>query len=160
MSSTWKPAGQSTDFSSDLTDLVKTELTDNWNDSTGVVAEADIKFGTDWWDGYGEYQIHVRDPRYEMEPASNDWRRFNVHGFVDIHVFVRKASESRPSQLFDLRREIQRIVGQNVQGITGTSYMRWAPGGGLVDVTDQTHDTTTWHLRGTVEVYYQMVNTA
>lgn len=162
MSTSWKPAGQSADFSSDITDLLKTLFTgaNGWNDTTGVVAEADIVFGTDWWNGYKDYHIHFRDSRYTTEPATNDWKRFNVHAFCDIHVFVRRVTEDRPSQLFNISREIRRIIGQNVQGITGISYVRWAPGGDLVDVTNQTNDTTTWHLRGTIELFYQQVNTA
>lgn len=160
MSSTFKPAGQSDDFSNDPATLVKTELTDNWNDTTGVVAESDIKFGQDWYDGQGDYQIHVTDVRYDIAPASNDWKRFHYHAFVDIHIFVRRVSEDQPSQFYNLIREVNRIIGQNVQGVTGVSFMRWAPAGGLTQVPEPDHQKSVWHARGTVELYWHQVSTA
>lgn len=143
--------------------MIKSLLTgvNGWNDTTGVVAEADIVFGTDWWNGYGDYQIHVTDPRVDGgEPASNDWRRFHTFAYADIHVFVRSLSESRPDALFQIERELNRIIGQNVQGITGTSYLRWAPGGGLAEVPEEDSQSNVWHLKGTVMLYWHQVNSS
>jgi hypothetical protein len=163
MSTSWKPAGQSTDFTSDFPALLQTFFTgaNGWNDTTGVVAEADIKFGTDWWDENGDYQIHFRDTR-EAEPIPfNGWARWEHHVFVDIHVFVRRVTEDRPDQLFQIKREIKRIVGQGFDDVgSGIQTVRWAPGGGLQDITDKTNDTTTWHLVGTLECFFHMVNTS
>lgn len=156
--STWIVAGQATDLTSDVEDLVLALLNSvtNWVETDPAFAA--VVFGTDWWDDYGDYQVHCKHNSTRSSVAANGWRRFSYHSFVDIHIFCRRTTEDKPTQLGKMQRQIEKIIGQNVgnvgQGIQGLKLNDWTP------AHDPDNLATTWHVVGTVELIYHKVNTA
>lgn len=151
-------AGTGADFTSDITTIVKDLIYNNWSDSTAQINREDIVFGTDWWDGYGDFQIHFRNARDVEEPANIGWSYRQTHTFMECHVFVRANSEDRTDQLFRIKREIKRILIENgTSPGSGLAYVRIATGRDFADVTVPDHTATVWHLVATLETLYHMV---
>jgi len=82
----------------------------NWPDSTALIKSTDIKFSTLWWDGYGSYQIHFLDRNIQRQPYVLGWNMDYAEDYVDMHIFVRKNSPTRPLELDDIKRSAESII--------------------------------------------------
>lgn len=156
---TWFPAGQTRDFEHDVPTLLKDLFYNYW--AIGDPAKENIKFGTTWWDNTVPYQIHFTDSKETIEKAELGWKRDEVHNFVDIHAFVRKVTAERPAELFHMYREIKRIVQQNKSNVAeGVQWIRWAPVRELREIRAESDVDEAWHMTGTIECFYHMVDTS
>lgn len=156
--STWKISGQSSDFTSDPEDLIEALLNNgtNWTETTP--ARSSIKFGNDWWDGYGSFQIHVIKGRYQRVPQTNDWKKYRYNQQIEIHVFARRNGANKPAEWGNMERQIEKIISQNKTGIgQGISVGSIT---GFEDMGANDNQKSTWHSMMTCEILYFKVDTS
>jgi hypothetical protein len=127
----WVIAGTASDLSKTVAQLVKELLENNWPTAAFDPLKADIGFGLDTWDNYGDIDIHVN--------ADNQFSRYNLIGgtqaentdHVAIRLYVRKNIEEIPTNMGNAQRKIEEIIRDNVgslgQGIHLILWDGWDP---------------------------------
>lgn len=163
--------GQSTDFTSDVADIVETLLTDhwaenaefnglefNWQEFNAMVPADYIKFGNDWWDGYVSRQVHVLDISYVRSPLTNSWKKYAYNHLVAIHVFCRENAANKTEAEIQIQNEIERIitdnrlaVGQGISSATITPFEH---------IPEQDPQSQIWHSLAYVNLTYYKVDTS
>src|SRR6266496_4131949 len=71
-------AGQGSDLTKTIAQLVKELLENNWPTSAFDPLKVDIKFGLDTWDNYGDIQLHVNADKSTSIPSTLGWNRSQV----------------------------------------------------------------------------------
>lgn len=126
----------------------------NWP-STSMLKSSQIKYGTKWWDDFTSYQIHFRDSNIPERPLSIGWQYTYVAHVVDIYIFVRKNSQTRPPELDDIRRSIEYIVQTN--RVKFPIAMPYATGMHVIrgfEIVEQQPLETLWRTVISVEIRY------
>jgi hypothetical protein len=156
--SQWVVAGTSSDLSQDVEDYVRDLIKNNWSLMSPDPAASEITFGTDWWSDYGDYQIHCKHLVTLTGPQNNGWSMRQYLSTINIHVFVRKNSEDKPTQLGVISREIERILAMNPTtvgaGISNIKLVR------AEDVPDNEPSRQVWHRIMQAELQYWKVRTS
>ena len=126
----------------------------NWPSQSMLTANR-IKFGNRWWDDYGSYQIHFRDSNIGDRPLTISWQYTYISHTIDIFVFVRKNTQTRPPELDDIRRSIEYLIQTNRASLPITlpysNFMRIVR---VHDIVEQMPLETMWRSIITVEVRY------
>jgi hypothetical protein len=149
------PAGQPSDFTKDITVLLQEFLQLHYGISDPP--KEHVKFGTTWYNGLEDYQIHLANPRYDIRQADLGWKRQEFNVYVDLHIFAKRTSEFRPSQFHSMQREILRIVQQKRTLVgQGVQFVKWARD--LREITPRDVHDETWHMVGTLHCFYHMVD--
>lgn len=153
----WRVAGQGSDLTTDVEDLVIALLKANWTETdpaanTGSARDpAKVYFGNDWWDDFGDYQVHVSETTQYTSPINNGWTLFQYDVNVSLDVFVRRLAEDQSDpQVGKIQREIERIIGLNPgvlgQGVSFARLTEWR------QIPDPTNVISVWHMVGNVNV--------
>lgn len=137
-----------------LFDFIK----NNWLETQPAVSE--IKFGRDWWDDYGDFQIHIRH-MVTTAPKILEALGGRLKGYItslDIHMFTRVLSEQQDfPALENMNKEVDRILN-----VAKNTQVRISPGMLISDVTDMrslpedTNIVNVWHDMVGVQVTYFM----
>ena len=119
-------AGQGTDLTKTVSQLVMELLQNNWPTSAFDPLKTDVKFGTDTWDDYGDIQIHVNPDRGSSMPTTIGWRYSQVTDPVRINLFMRANQEQIPVNSGNAQRKIEEIVKDNAASLgQGVQILRW-----------------------------------
>ena len=160
--SSWKVAGQATDLTSDVEDLIIALLKANWTETdpaanTGSDRDpGKVYFGNDWWDDFGDYQVHVSETYQSSGTVNNGWTLFQYDVNVALDVFVRRLAEDQSDpQVGKIQREIERIIGLNPgslgQGVLWGKITEWR------QIPDPSNIISVWHMVGNVQCRYYKV---
>jgi len=125
MSTTWVTAGSTSDLFERPSTTLKNFVINNWAETNPAAGE--IRFLEDWWDGYGDYQIHFRESDTPIAVQGLGWRYRAYDDYVMVHVFARRNAAQEPPQRDNMVRELQRIVSLNRDQLT----LGGLPGGGF-----------------------------
>lgn len=122
-------AGTGADLSKTVAQLVKELLENNWPTSAFDPLKADVKFGLDSWDDYGDIQIHVNAGTVTSLPYTLGGDYSKVTDSAVIHLFVRKVQEEIPLNMGNAQRKIEEIIKDNIrnlgQGIPILIFSGW-----------------------------------
>ena len=115
-------AGTSVDFDKTRPKMVKELLENNWPTSAFDPLKADIGFGLDTWDNYGDIDIHVNADNAFSEPYTTDGRMSRNTDGVIIHLYVRRNVEELPDNMGNAQQKIEEIIKDNI-GSLGTGVL-------------------------------------
>lgn len=119
-------AGTGADLTKTVAQLVKELLESAWPVSAFDPLKADIKFGLDTWDNYGDIQIHVTAEKSFSQPMTLGWTRSQVMDPVLINLYVRKNQEEIPLNIGNAQRKIEEIIKDNAASLgQGVTAIRW-----------------------------------
>lgn len=151
-------AGTASDLTKTVSQLVKELLENNWPTSAFDPLKADIGFGVDWWDDYGDIDIHVNQDRGSSRPATIGWSYSMVVDPVLINLFVRANKDEIPSNMGNAQRKIEEIVKDNAASLgQGVQMLRW-DGWERPFFDNNLRDV--WHVIGRATAVYWKVKTA
>jgi hypothetical protein len=150
-------AGQSTDLTKTVAQLVKELLEANWPTTAYDVLRADIGFGLGTWDDYGDIDIHVNAAEGESETYDIGGTFSKVTDPVVIHLFYRKNVEEIPDLVGKAQRKVEEIIKDNMRNLgQGIPMLLWN-GWGEVFEDDNLKDV--WHAQGRASAIYWRVKT-
>lgn len=159
--STWGLEGSSplADFTTDVPDLVEALLNNGSNWAETDPARADIIFGNDADNNYGDFHIHCTFGRTESSPDILGSKSYSYNDQVAIHVSVRvPTANTKPAQLGKMKRQIDKIIAQNCtalgQQIRYISIPQWG------NPEQLRSEQTKWVVVGICDIVYRKVNTA
>lgn len=119
-------AGQGADLTKTVSQLVKELLEAQWPTSAFDPLKADIGFGTDTWDDYGDIDIHVNPDRATSSPFTIGWKYSMVVDPVLINLFVRANQHEIPVNAGNAQRKIEEIVKDNAASLgQGVQMLKW-----------------------------------
>ena len=119
-------AGTASDLTKTVSVLVKELLETNWPTSAFDPLKADIGFGIDTWDDYGDIDIHVNPDRSLSAPFTIGWGYSRVVDRVSIHLYVRKVQEEVPANMGNAERRIEQIIKDNATTLgQGVQVLVW-----------------------------------
>ena len=145
-------AGTASDLTKTVSQLVKELLENNWPTSAFDPLKADIGFGLDTWDDYGDLDIHVGADRGISVPHTIGWARTKVTDPVVINLFVRKVQEEIPANMGNAQRKIEEIIKDNAATLgQGVQILRW-DGWNNVFLDNNLKDV--WHAIGRASAIY------
>jgi hypothetical protein len=138
-----------------VSQLVMELLQNNWPTSAYDPLNTDIGFGLDTWDNYGDIDIHVTADKVVSVPDTIGWTRSRVVDSVFIALYVRKNTDTIPTNMGNAQRKIEEIVKDNAaslgQGVSALLWNGWDPlnvNNNLVDV---------WRVVGRASAIYYLV---
>lgn len=148
-------AGQASDLTKTVSQLVKELLENNWPTSAYDPLKAEIGFGTDTWDDYGDIDIHVNPGLVFSRPTTIAWRYSRVEDRVLINLFVRANQQEIPVNAGNAQRKIEEIVKDNAGSLgQGVQMLRWD---GWERPFFDTNIKDTWHAIGRASAMYWKV---
>lgn len=153
MVSRWILSGVGSELTADIEDLISSFLQTKWAETNPV--KTDIKFGDDWWDDNGDFQIHCNETITKPTRIANGGQFALYETLVDIHIFCRRLGEMQTDpQLGNMQREIMRIMHlfptQVAAGMLSVTIKE------IRDIPEPTNIRTVWHSLITVSVIYSM----
>jgi len=147
----------SIDLQEALSITMKNFIKSNWPPNSILKADQ-IKFGTKWNNAYGSYQIHFQDSSINDRPLTISWQYTHISHMIDVRLWVRKNSLTRPPELDDMKRAINYIVQTNRTqfpiALPYSSFMRVVR---MIDMTEGQPLETLWRSVITLEVRYYRV---
>jgi hypothetical protein len=125
-------AGQGSDLSKTVAQLVKELLENNWPTSAYDPLKSDIGFGMGTWDSYGDIDIHVNADKSISSPLTIGWSRSQIYDPVTINLFIKTNQENAPpTNMITAKTKIEEIIKDNAaalgQGITALRFDGWDP---------------------------------
>jgi hypothetical protein len=150
-------AGQGADLTKTVAVLVKELLENNWPVAAYDPLKADIGFGIDTWDDYGDVDIHVNPNKALSRPFTLGWGYTKVRDSVTIHVFVRASQGEVPSSLGSAERKIEEIIKDNAAALGQGVPMLFWEGWDREFIDNNLKDI--WHAVGRATAIYWKVKT-
>jgi hypothetical protein len=145
-------AGTASDLTKTVSVLVKEVLENQWPISAFDPVKADIGFGLDTWDDYGDIDIHVAADRTLSRPTTIGWRYSKVIDTVTVNLFVRKVQDEIPQNMGNAQRKIEEIIKDNAGSLgDGVQMIRWE-GWNSVALDNNLKDV--WHAIGRASAIY------
>jgi hypothetical protein len=145
-------AGQGSDLTKAVPQLVKELLENNWPTSAYDPLKSEIDFGLDTWNNYGDIDIHVKADKSFSVPQTIGWGRSMINDPVLIHLFVKKNQEEIPTSMGNAQRKIEEIIKDNAaalgQGVTAIRFDGWEP----IVIDNNLKDV--WHAIGRATAIY------
>jgi hypothetical protein len=150
-------AGQGTDLTKTVAQLVKELLENNWPTSAYNPLKSEIGFGLGTWDNYGDIDIHVQAERGISRPFTIGWQYSQVLDPVLIHLFVRSNTEELPVNMGNAQRKIEEIIKDNATALgQGVQMLRWD---GWERIFEDKNLQDIWHAIGKASAIYWRVKT-
>src|SRR5580765_5591044 len=122
-------AGTASALTKTIAKMVKELLETNWPTSAYDPVAADIGFGLDTWDNYGDIDIHVTPDRTNSVPSTIGWTYSKVTENVFVTLYVRKNTDTIPDSFGSAQRMIEQIIKDNAaslgQGVTMLRFDGW-----------------------------------
>jgi len=144
----------SLDLQEALSITMKNFIKANWPPNSILRADQ-IKFGTKWNNSFGSYQIHFQDSSINDRPLTISWQMVYISHMIDIRLWVRKNSLTRPAELDDMKRAINYIVHTNrTQFPIALPYSSFIRVVRMIDMTEGQPLETLWRSVITLEVRY------
>jgi len=107
-------------------DTLKTLLEENWSLTDEGLRKADITFSTSWVrDDFIHPHVtitEVGDNRVPWELGSADKKHVDVYA-VDLWYRFRLSEEDGRSALWEMRKEVLRIIKANYTGLSGINWL-------------------------------------
>lgn len=153
----YRVEGQSIDLATDIPTMVSNLLNNqtNWTETNPALSS--IKFGTDGWDGFTQYQINVYWlTRTSPTPDTIGDVSREVRDWVAIDLCVRNVTRhSFPAEIGNMMRMVDVILALNATNLG--NGIRWCspPEWNNPQMTRGTDSLAYCH--GRVEVHYRMV---
>jgi len=147
-----------TDLAEPLNKTLRDFIVSKWSISNPGIN--DIRFKLDYYDGYGDYQIHFQIPNSNVRAFMLGLGYREYQELVKIFIFVRQNVNEEPVERDNIKREIQRIISDNnrsmlLAGATiPNSYIQ------IVNMTNSNKTSeNVWESSITVKVSYWKVIT-
>ena len=148
-------AGQGSDLTKAIPQLVKELLENNWPTSAYDPLKSEIDFGLDTGNNYGDIDIHVNGDKGFSTPMTLGWTRRTFNDPVLVHLYVRKNQEEIPTSMGNAQRKIEEIINDNAaalgQGVTAIRFDGWEP----ILIDNNLKDV--WHAIGRATAIYYKV---
>jgi hypothetical protein len=148
-------AGQGTDLTKSVAQLVKELLETNWPTTAYDVLKSDIGFGMGSWDDYGDIDIHVNPAEGESETYDIGGTFSKVTDPVVINLYYRKNVEEIPDLVGKAMRKAEEIIKDNMRTLgQGIPMLLW---NGWGEVLEDDNLQNVWHAQGRCSAVYWRV---
>lgn len=146
-------AGQATDLTKTIAELVRDLLYNNWPTATYDPVRADVDFGMETWNDYGDIDIHVTAEPATSRPLTIGWLMSQVIDPVLISLYVRKNQQTIPtSSLGGAQRKIEEIIKDNAASLGQGVQMLRFDGWGRLNEGNTIKDV--WRINGRASAIY------